>query len=302
MKAKTIICCVLIALAGASPVAISPARAEVRIVASTTDLASIAEFIGGDKTRVESIAIGTADPHYVEVLPSYMMKVAKADIYLKVGLDLDRWANEIIDGSRNGKLVVVDCSQNIQPLQRPTTKVDASMGDVHPQGNPHYWLNPANGLIVAEMVTDALAAVDGDNFMYYAGRLEEFQQRFEQKETEWMAQAAELEGLEIVTFHNSWPYFTEAFGIQVAGFVEPKPGINPTPSHTAKIIELVKARGIPIIGVEPYFSRRAPNTIARLTGAEVVTLPPSVGGAEGADDYFSLFDMIFTILKRSAEG
>jgi zinc/manganese transport system substrate-binding protein len=276
-----------------------PSSAEIRVVASTTDLASIAEYIGGDKIKVESIAIGTADPHYVEVLPSYMLKVAKADIYLKVGLDLDRWANEIIDGSRNGKLTVVDCSQNIEPLQRPTTKVDASMGDVHPQGNPHYWLDPANGLIVAEMITNALAEVDGDNFMYYAERLEEFQKRYEQKESAWLTLAADLEGLEIVTFHNSWPYFTKAFNIQVAGFVEPKPGINPTPSHIAKIIELMKARDIKIIGVEPYFSRRAPDTIARLTGATVVTLPPSVGGAKGAVDYFTLFDTIFAILKKN---
>jgi ABC-type Zn uptake system ZnuABC Zn-binding protein ZnuA len=277
----------------------SPSSAEVKVVASTTDLASIAEYIGGDKVTVGTIATGTADPHYVEVLPSYMLKVAKADIYLKVGLDLDRWANEIIDGSRNGTLVIVDCSQNIDPLQRPTTKVDASMGDVHPQGNPHYWLDPANGLIVAEMVTDALATVDGDNFMYYTERLGEFQKRYEQKESEWRVLATDLGGLEIITFHNSWPYFTKAFNIQVAGSVEPKPGINPTPSHTAKIIEMVKARDIKIIGVEPYFSRRAPDTIARLTGATVVTLPPSVGGAEGADDYFSLFDTIFAILREA---
>jgi len=299
MNARMIIGIVLIGLAWVSPMAVSPARAKVKVVASTTDLASIARHIGGDKIEVESIAIGTADPHYVEVLPSYMMKVARADVYLKVGLDLDRWANEIIDGSRNGKLVVVDCSQNIDPLQRPTTKVDASMGDIHPRGNPHYWLDPANGLIVAEMITNALAEVDGDNFMYYAERLEEFQKRYERKENDWLAQAADLEGLEIITFHNSWPYFTQAFGINVAGFVEPKPGINPTPSHTAKIIEMVKAKGIKIIGVEPYFSRRTPDMIARMTSAAVITLPPSVGGAEGAEDYFSLFDTIFDTLIQS---
>jgi ABC-type Zn uptake system ZnuABC Zn-binding protein ZnuA len=277
------------------------ANAEIKVVASTTDLASIAQFVGGDMVKVESIAIGTADPHYVEVLPSYMMKVAKADIYLKVGMDLDRWADEIIDGSRNGKLVVVDCSSRIDPIERPTTKIDASMGDVHPQGNPHYWLNPANGLKVAELVTDALAEVDGGNFMYYAQRLEEFQKALERKETEWMAKAADLEGLEIITYHNSWPYFSSAFGVRVVGFVEPKPGIEPTPSHTAKLIELVKAKHVKIIGVEPYFSRRAPDTIARFTDAKVVTLPPSVGGAESANDYFGLFDTILEILHRSLE-
>jgi len=273
--------------------------AKVKVVASTTDLASIAQFIGGEQAQVESIARGTSDPHYVEVLPSYMIKVARADIYLKVGLDLDRWANEIIDGSRNGKLVVVDCSSRIEPLERPTAKVDASMGDVHPQGNPHYWLDPANGVKVAEQVADALTQVDGTNGSYYAGRLQSFKRTYERKKSEWASKTGELSGLEIIAYHNSWPYFTRAFGIEVAGFVEPKPGIEPTPSHTARIVELVKAKKIRVIGVEPYFSRRAPDTIARLTGAKVVTLPPSVGGADGASDYFRLFDVILDVLRET---
>lgn len=295
MKSKTITTLMFVATLLGHNVA----DAKVKVVASTSDLASIAQFIGGELADVESIARGTSDPHYVEVLPSYMIKVAKADIYLKVGLDLDRWANEIIDGSRNGKLVVVDCSSRIEPLERPTTKVDASMGDVHPQGNPHYWLDPANGLKVADQVADALMQVDGANASYYTGRLEQFTRTYERKKAEWEAKAAGLSGLEIITYHDSWPYFTRAFGIEVAGFVEPKPGIEPTPSHTAKIVELAKAKKIQIICVEPYFSRRVPDTIARLTGAKVVTLPPSVGGAEGADDYFSLFDAILDTLRET---
>jgi ABC-type Zn uptake system ZnuABC Zn-binding protein ZnuA len=277
------------------------AGAKVRIVASTTDLASIAEFVGGDKVDVESIARGTADPHYIEVLPSYMLKVARAQIYLKVGFDLDRWANQIIDGSRNGKLIVVDCSTQIEPLERPTTKVDASMGDVHPQGNPHYWLDPENGLRVADQVANALMQVDGDNAAYYSERLEQFHHALEQKRAEWSEKARHLAGLEIITYHNSWPYFTHAFGIEVAGFVEPKPGIEPTPSHTTKIIELVKAKNIRVIGVEPYFSHRAPDLIARTTGAKVVELPPSVGGAKGADTYLDLFDTLLNTLLAAVK-
>jgi ABC-type Zn uptake system ZnuABC Zn-binding protein ZnuA len=283
-------------------VACTAASAAVRVVASTTDLASIAELIGGDRVEVRSIASGTADPHYVEVLPSYMIRVAKADIYLKVGLDLDRWANEIIDGSRNGELVVVDCSARIEPLERPTTRVDASMGDVHPQGNPHYWLDPANGVLVAGTVFDALVKVDGDNFDYYAGRLEQFRATFERKSVEWAKRTEGLEGLELITYHNSWPYFSRAFGVRIAGFVEPKPGIEPTASHTARIVEMVKAKNIRIIGVEPYFSRRAPDTIARMTDARVVTLPPSVGGAGSAVDYWSLFDSVLDILENAMEN
>lgn len=278
------------------------ASGAVKVVASTTDLASIAELIGGDKVEVRSIAGGTADPHYVEVLPSYMIRVAKADIYLKVGLDLDRWANEIIDGSRNGKLVVVDCSARIKPLERPTTRVDASMGDVHPQGNPHYWLDPANGVLVAGMVFDALVKVDGDNHKYYADRLEQFRATFERKSVVWAQRAEGLEGLELITYHNSWPYFSRAFGIRIAGFVEPKPGIEPTASHTAEIVEMVKTKNIRVIGVEPYFSRRAPDTIARMTEARVVTLPPSVGGTGSAVDYWSLFDSLLDVLENAMEN
>ena len=173
------------------------------------------------------------------------------------------------------------------------------MGDVHPQGNPHYWLDPANGLIVAENIYNALIQVDGGNIAYYTERLDLFRAEFEIKSAQWTERTRSLAGLELITYHNSWPYFSRAFGLSVAGYVEPKPGIEPTASHTAKIVEMVNAKNIPIIGVEPYFSKRAPDSIARMTDAKVVTLPPSVGGAEGADDYWRLFDTILDILETS---
>jgi ABC-type Zn uptake system ZnuABC Zn-binding protein ZnuA len=310
MKTALIFACTVLILLMAD----HGAEAKIKIVASTTDLASIAAKIGGDRVEVRSIAKGTADPHYVEVLPSYMIRVAKADIYLKVGLDLDRWANEIIDGSRNSRLIVVDCSTGIEPLEKPTTRVDASMGDVHPRGNPHYWLDPSNGVLVAEKIYDALTRTDGENRDYYAGRLDTFRAEFAAKSAHWTERAKKLAGTELITYHNSWPYFSRAFGLKVAGYVEPKPGIEPTASHTvepkpgieptashtARIVEMVNAKSIRIIGVEPYFSRRAPDSIARMTDATVVILPPSVGGADGADDYWSLFDTILDILETAA--
>ena len=160
---KTIVL-LLITLAAANS-----AAAKVNVVTSTTDLASIAKMVGGDAVEVTSIARGTSDPHFVEVLPSYMVRVQKANVYFKLGMDIDRWAAPIIDGSRNGKLVVVDCSKNIVPLEVPTGKVDASMGDIHTRGNPHYWLDPDNGAVVAETIADALASVDpGNSSMYHA--------------------------------------------------------------------------------------------------------------------------------------
>ena len=271
---------------------------KVAIVTSTSDLKSIAEMIGGDLATVESLNKGASNPHSVETLPSYMLKVSKANLYCKIGLDLDAWAAPIIDGSRNGKLVVVDCSQNVPVLGKPTQKVDASMGDVHPMGNPHYWLDPNNGVIIADNILDGLITVDPANAKTYRKNRDAFAAKLNHKLAEWKGLADKLQGMEIVTYHDSWPYFANAFGIKVDGFVEPRPGIEPTPSHTAEIIELVKKRQIKMICMEPYFSDRAPKTIARESGAKVVILPPSVGGAVGADDYFLLFDTILRTLRQ----
>lgn len=276
-------------------------HAKVRIVASTTDLSSIAEMVGGDQVDVVSIANGKSDPHYVEVLPSYMIKVKRADIYLKVGLDLDRWADQIIDGSRNSKLVVVDCSERIAPLNVPTGKVDASMGDVHPRGNPHYWLDPDNGLLIAEAILGALSRVDADHAADYQAGFESFRNRLAAKREKWQTDAADLRGMEIVSYHDTWPYFERAFGVKVVGFVEPKPGIEPTPSHTASVVELIKSRHIKLIVVEPYFSKRTPAVISRATGATIVDLPPSVGGTGKDHDYLEFFDHLIEAIHKAKE-
>jgi ABC-type Zn uptake system ZnuABC Zn-binding protein ZnuA len=292
---KRMLAAFLLVLAAAAP----QATAKLKVVTSTSDLASITTLIGGDLVEVTSIAAGNADPHFVEVLPSYMIKVKKAKLYLRVGMDLDRWALPIIDGSRNSSLVVVDCSQGIAPANRPTGKVDASMGDVHPQGNPHYWLDPENGLIIAATIEGALERVDPDNAAVYQAGLDRFNTEIKKRREGWLAKAAPLAHMEIITYHDTWPYFCQAFGLDVIGFVEPLPGIEPTPSHTAALIDMIKTRGVKIIGLEPYKSRRTPDAIARATGARIVELPPSVGGAAGADDYFSLFDVL---IDRLLEG
>lgn len=278
------------------------ADANINVVTSTTDLKSIAQYIGGDRISVTSIASGKSNPHFVEVLPSYMVLVLKADIYFRIGLDLDFWALPIIDGSRNGKLVIIDCSSGIEPMEKPAAKVDASMGDVHPQGNPHYWLDPNNALIIAGNIAQGLSQVDPSGTTIYEANLADFKTKLESKMVFWKKEAEPLNGLEIITYHDSWPYFCRTFGLRVAGFIEPKPGIEPTPSHTAELIELVKARGIKIIGKEPYYSDKAPTVIARATGATILDLPPSVGGALDTDDYFLLIDTIINKLLLALNG
>jgi ABC-type Zn uptake system ZnuABC Zn-binding protein ZnuA len=278
----------------------SGASAAVKIVASSSDLASIAKEIGGTQIEINSIGQGKANLHFVEMLPSYMLKVSKADLYLKVGLAMDQWAAGIIDGARNDKLVVVDCSKGIDVVDKPTGKVDASMGDVHPEGNPHYWLDPRNGKVIAKNILDGLLQADPGNSSLYQANYDRFVHRLDSAWQVWSTEAALFKGIKIISYHSSWAYFARAFDVGVAGFIEPKPGIEPTASHTSELIELMMKQQVKVVFREPYFSERSPNSLAKATGAAVYTVPSSVGGAESAVDYFTLFDTLVGTLKKAS--
>jgi zinc/manganese transport system substrate-binding protein len=293
---------IILTLALAATCAV-PTLAKVKVVASSSDLASIIKEVGGNNVDVVSIGQGKSNLHFVEMLPSYMLKVSQAQIYFKVGLALDQWAGGIIDGSRNDKLVVVDCSTGIDVLDKPTGKVDASMGDVHPEGNPHYWLDPRNGKVIAQNVLDGLMQVDAANAAQYKANLENFDKRLDSAWQVWSNRAASIKGTPIISYHSTWAYFAAAFGIEVAGFIEPRPGIEPTASHTAELIDIMKKRNVKVIFREPYFSDRAPLVLAKETGAAMFTVASSVGGTEEAADYFSLFDaLINTLMKATGKS
>ena len=281
-------------------VSVSTVSAKMKIVTSSSDLKAIAKELCGEHGEVHSLTDGKRNLHYIEILPSYMLKVSKADIYLKVGLNLDYWADPIIDGSRNSSLQIVDCSEHIPRLQVPSD-VDASMGDIHPEGNPHYWLNPKNGFTIADNICAALIQKDPGNTEGYKNNLNLFTEKLTAKIAEWKKAARNIAGAEVVSFHNSWPYLEEAFDIHVIGFIEPKPGIEPTASHTAEIIELIKKKQVKVILKEPYFSNRTPNSIAEATGAKLLTMATSVGGMDNTDDYFSLFDGIISVLTSAVK-
>lgn len=276
-----------------------PVTAKVRVVSATTDIASIAAMIGGDNVEIETVCRGTADPHFIQILPSYMVAAGHADIYLRVGMGLDFWSNAIIESSGNKNLLVVDCSGKIEPLETPGGAA-ASPGHIHVRGNPHYWLDPKNGILIAEVIAEALGRVDPGNAETYGKALNAFRGQIEARRVEWHRRAAPLRGLRIVTYHDSWPYFARAFGIDVVGFVEPRPGVEPTPSHTAAIIDLMNAGGVRIIGRAPYLSDRAVKTIADQTDAAIVEIPASVGGDNEATDYFTLFDVLIDRLAAAA--
>jgi zinc/manganese transport system substrate-binding protein len=280
----------------------APARAALNVVTTTQDMASIAQEVGGDKIKVTPLAKGYQDPHFVEAKPSFVLILNKANLLIVVGRDLEiGWLPPLITQSRNAKIQpgaegYLDPSISAKILEMPTGAITRAEGDVHPLGNPHYWLDPENGRRIAKAIEGKLSQMDPPNAAYYAQRAADFEQRLVAAQQRWKAQMAPYKGMKVVTYHRSWANFADAFGLNVIGYVEPKPGIPPTPQHTLDVINAMKAQNVTIIMVEPYFDTKTPNSIASNTGAKVLVMPPSVGGVPPASDYFKLFDYDIDLL------
>ena len=291
------------ALAGAALlITVGAAEAALNVVTTTSDLASIVSEVGGDKIAVESLARGYQDPHFVEAKPSFVLKLNKADLLVVVGRDLEiGWLPALINQARNARIQpgadgYFDASLTAKILDLPTGQLTRAMGDVHPLGNPHYWLDPENGRLIAKAVQAKLSQKDPANAPYYAQRAADFDRRLSEAQQRWTSMMASYKGIKVVTYHRSWANFADAFGIDVIGYVEPKPGIPPTPQHTLDVIQAMRAQGIKLIIVEPYFDSKTPNSIASQTGGNVLVLPPSVGGVPAASDYLKLFDTNISLL------
>ncbi len=276
--------------------------AQINVMTTTQDLAALAREVGGDKIAVDSIAKGYQDPHFVEPKPSFLLKLQKADLLAVVGLQLEiGWLPPLQTQSRNARIQVggsgyMDMSQHCQILEIPTTQVTRAMGDVHPLGNPHYWLDPENGRRIAKAFADRFARMDGGNAAYYQQRYADFDKRLTQAQKGWEAKMAPYRNRKVVTYHRSWPNFCERFGLQVVDYVEPKPGIPPTPGHTLELINTMKQQNVHLLLVEPYFDLRTPNAVARETNGDVAVLLPSVGGKKEVTTYFQLFDYDINLL------
>jgi ABC-type Zn uptake system ZnuABC Zn-binding protein ZnuA len=279
-------------LIGAALAALIPATAaaKVKVATSINDLASIVATVGGPEVEVFAIARPTSDVHRVEVLPSYMVKVSRADLYLKVGLGLDQWADGIIDGSHNSKLTIVDCSKDV-PVRDKPVKADASMGDVHPFGNPHYWLDPRNGAIAARNIAEALAKADPAHADAFHSRAEAFAKDAEEAWKRGKALTDKLTNSTMITYHASWVYLAAAFDLKIVGTAEPVPGIPPTAKHLADLIQIVKAQKVPVLLQEPYFSKDAGNFLSREAGVRVVVASTSCD-TPAAGSYLAHFDQV----------
>jgi zinc/manganese transport system substrate-binding protein len=282
-----------------------PAANKLSVVTATTDLAALVQEIGGDRVEVDSIARGYQDPHFVEAKPSFLLKLRKTDLLVIVGLELEiGWLPPLIQQSGNPKIQVgapgyLDASNFAKILEIPTGQVTRAEGDVHPLGNPHYWLDPENGLRIAKGIQNKLSEMRSSDADYFAQRYTAFEQHLKQADQQWQAEMKPYAGRKIVTYHRSWPNFADHFHLDVDGYVEPRPGIPPSPQHTVELIKLMKRDGVKVIVVEPYFDLKTPNSVARETGGQVLVLMPSVGGEKEITDYFKVFDYNIAKLKQA---
>ena len=282
------------------------AAGKLQIVTTTTDLAAIARDIGGERVEVLALAAGFQDPHFVDAKPSYLLKLQKADLFVAVGLELEiGWAPQLLENARNAKILAggtgfVDASEGIRRLNVPTS-ADRSAGDIHPHGNPHYWLDPANGHRIAANIARGLERVDAAGAADYRKALAAFDARLDAALARWANEGAALKGLPVVAYHDSWPYFAERFGLRITGFAEPKPGIPPSGRYIAELAEAMKRDGVAIILMSTFYDQKTANLLAKLSGAKVVTLANSVEGLPEAKDYVGLFDVNVARLAAAAK-
>jgi len=266
--------------------------AELKVVATTTDLAAVARAVGGDDVDVTALARPTEDPHFVDAKPSFIRIVNQADVLIEGGASLEAgWLPPILDSARNARISLgsagrVVAAQGIPLLEVPT-QLDRSMGDVHPQGNPHFMLDPVAAKTVAQSITTSFCAVDNARCADYQAGLDRFRTAIDAKLRDWQATLAPFNGAKVVTYHKDFEYFFQRFGLDLLDTLEPKPGIPPSPTHLTTLIPKMKAEHAQLIVIEPYRERNNPDFVAENTGAHVLVLPAM---PEGKADYIGLID------------
>lgn len=276
----------------------------IKVVTTTTDMRSIAEFIGAEKISATSIATGYQNPHFVDPKPSYIINLTNADLFVTVGLDLEAgWSPSLLASSRNAKIQkgaagYVDASVGVNLLQVPTS-LNRGEGDIHIYGNPHYWLDPLNGKIIARNICNGLKKISPENKAFFEANLVKFNTTLDAKMKTWSAAMAPFKGAKIIAYHNEWCYFETRFGLQIVDFMEPKPGIPPTPSQLVKIINEVKANHIKAIISSPYFTTSSSDVVKNQTGTKVLTLATSTGAFETVKTYFDVFDYNIGLLTAA---
>lgn len=281
------------------------AQAKINVVATTPDLGSLAQEIGGDKISLTVLARPTEDPHFVDAKPSFVVKLNHADALIEGGAELEAgWLPALVDNARNPKIAAgapghISCAAGIEFLEVPAA-LDRSKGDLHAMGNPHFLTDPVNARTVAKTIAEGLAKADAANAAAYQANLAQFTTKLDAKLVEWQKRLAPYQGRQVIAYHNTWPYFARRFGLRTEQFLEPKPGIPPTPAHLAEVIAKMKADHIGVIIVEPYQNRKTAETVAADTGAKVAAFAQYPGGVKGTDGgYCQLLDYLTQTLAEA---
>ncbi|MBK7860899.1 MAG: zinc ABC transporter substrate-binding protein [Archangiaceae bacterium] len=276
----------------------------LHVVTTIETFADLARRVGGDKVQVETLSHGYQDPHFVEARPNLMVTLHQADLLVRVGMDLEiGWLPPLVNGSRNdrvqrGQAGDLDCSQFIDPLDVPTAKVDRSQGDIHPMGNPHYWLPPVNAVRIAKGISGRLAQLRPADKAYFDAQLQKFVAELKARAPQWEAQARKLSGVKVVTYHKSWSYVTRWLNLDEQGYIENRPGIAPSPDHLATLIALMKEQKVAKVIVEDFYNRSIADMVAEKAGARVVAAPSDVGARPAIKSYLDLVDALLTELNK----
>jgi zinc/manganese transport system substrate-binding protein len=273
------------------------AAAPLRILAATNDLAAIARAVTGPSAEIKVVARPDRDLHSLEVRPSMMTMAAKANVYLAVGLSLDLWSEGIVQGSRNAKLGVITCSEAVQPLEIPTGKVDASMGDVHPYGNPHYWLDPENAVLIARDLAKRFTALDAAQRNAYQTNAEAFAKQIEERISAWKER---MQGLSFVEYHRTWIYAAKRFDMEIAGQVEPLPGIPPTAQHLASLSATIREKQTPVVIRDLFHPDGPVEFLQRETGVRAAVVPASCAEPT-PESYLQIFDRLANALSGKSK-
>jgi len=288
--------------------AAAPAFADLKVATSLTDLASVAQFVGGKHVTAQSLCRGFEDPHFVPAKPSLMKAIQHADVFVSVGLELDAgWLPLVLPGSRNPKIQpgakgFVDASEGVDVLEKPNGTVSRAEGDVHPLGNPHYYADPKALEVVADHLADVFSRLDPPNAADYAANAKAFDARMETSLANWTQQMAPYKGASVVTYHKNFVYFADRFGLKSFGTVEPKPGIPPNPRYLSDLAERMKKAGVKVVLYQAYYNADPGNQLAKRTGAAAVEIATECGGVPGTDDVFSKFDKLVSSIAGALSG
>jgi zinc/manganese transport system substrate-binding protein len=279
----------------------TPAEAALRVVSTIPDLGAIAAEVGGDLVQVQSLVKPTQDPHFVDPKPSFVLDLNRADLLLVVGMELETgWLAPLVNSARNASIQLggdgyLDCSKLIVP--REVEQPDRAKGDIHPGGNPHYWFDPRNGLLLADGMAARLARLDPANAPQYQARCADFKARLQARMVVWKEALAPLQGRQVVVYHRSFVYLMDFLGFTEVGALEPKPGIPPGPSHVAQLVERAKLQKVDLMIQEGFYPVELSRIFAQQSGARLVLVPTMVG-AQGTKTYIELVDRIVDLLKQ----